>query len=180
MISQRNWNACAIARSTTDATSSITSIPRFLSDRRRQGPYLRCHSSSQIATSTKNVTSRKLVRDEIAVKVKLALSLIGLLVASVASAATDATTGVSTVNNILTSTVFGGGDVNFNLANNSLSASCPNGFWIRATDAGATKTYAQVLASYQSGSPVMVYADTSTLWSGSSSATCLVYAVRNQ
>jgi len=103
-------------------------------------------------------------------------------VASSAYAVNIAGTSASNVVNLDTYTQYGGGDVVFGLATNSLQASCPGGFWIRATDAGAKSTIAQVLAAYQTGSPVMVWADidaASPHWSGSSAPTCLVWNVRN-
>jgi len=74
-------------------------------------------------------------------------------------------------------TEWGNGDIIFTLANNSLQASCPYGFWIRATDSGAQSTLAHVEAAYHTGSPVIVWADTTTIWNGSSSSACLVWMV---
>jgi hypothetical protein len=84
------------------------------------------------------------------------------------------TATVSTVSSIDTYTQFGGGGVVFRLASNSLQTSCPYGFWIRGTDAGAKSALAQILAAYHAGSSVAVSADTSTIWSGAGSAACLV------
>jgi hypothetical protein len=78
-----------------------------------------------------------------------------------------------------TYTQYGGGDVIFTLSNSSLAASCPSGFWIRATDgAGAKTTIAQVMAAQHAGNSVVVYADTSIAWSGAGSPACLVWTVQ--
>lgn len=82
----------------------------------------------------------------------------------------------SPISAVLTYTSAGGGDVLFKLQTNSIT-NCPYGFWIRPTDAGARSALAQVLAAYHAGKPVSVYADTATVWSGSTLSACLVYLI---
>ena len=92
--------------------------------------------------------------------------------------ATIYNTDASTISTISTYTQYGGGDVIVFLANNSLSASCPYGFWIRATDPGAKTTIAQVLAAQAAGTSVRIWADTAVTWSGAGSAACAVWNIR--
>ena len=85
----------------------------------------------------------------------------------------------STITQVDVYTEFGNGDVIVWLNNNSLQSSCPSGFWVRGTDTGADRTLAQIEAAYHSGTPVTIWADTTTIWSGSSSAACLIWMVRS-
>jgi hypothetical protein len=105
----------------------------------------------------------------------------GVLLATFWAATANAAihqTNASEVSWVETYTQHGNGDVIVNLAANSLNTSCPGGFWIRGGDAGAKGTHAQILAAKASGAAVRIWADTSIIWTGSSSATCLVWAVR--
>jgi hypothetical protein len=110
---------------------------------------------------------------------RVGLPLVGSCLSMIAHAAVY-TASASTITKVDTYTQYGGGDVIFFMANNSLSAMCPYGFWIRATDAGAKTTVAQILAAYQAGTPVVVSADPSITWSGAGSASCLVWDVIGQ
>jgi hypothetical protein len=98
--------------------------------------------------------------------------------ASILHAATIATTNVSTIASVDSYTSYGGGDVIFTLASNSLASACPFGFWVRGTDAGAKTTLAQIMVALTASRTVTVSADTSTIWSGASAAACLVWDVR--
>lgn len=92
--------------------------------------------------------------------------------------ATVYSTGATTVTGIESYPAFGNGDVIVFLASNALSATCPYGFWLRGTDPGANRTFASLLAAKESGTSVIVWADTSVTWSGSASAACLLQAAR--
>jgi hypothetical protein len=109
--------------------------------------------------------------------VSIAFLLVSACVGAMGQAGTIYTTTSSTVTQVQVYSSYGGGDVIFFLASNSLATSCPYGFWIRATDAGAKSVVSQVLAAYTAGTPVAVSADTSTTWSGAGSASCLVWNV---
>jgi hypothetical protein len=112
------------------------------------------------------------------IKTILIASLLGgVCVGPTAQALTIYTTTASTVTRVDAYSSYGGGDVIFFLASNSLQTSCPYGFWIRATDAGSKSVVSQVLAAYLAGTVVSVSADTSTTWSGAGSASCLVWTV---
>lgn len=93
------------------------------------------------------------------------------------SNATVYSTSASTIARVDTYTQYGEGDVIITLANNSLAASCPYGFWIRGTDRGAKTTFAQVLAARHTDSAIVIHADTSITWSGSQFAACLVWTI---
>lgn len=97
--------------------------------------------------------------------------------ASIAHAAIFSTS-ISTVAWVDSYPSFGGGDVVFALKNNSLGSACPYGFWIRATDTGAKNAVAQLVAALQTGSAVVVWADTAAIWTGSNAASCLVQDLR--
>jgi len=115
--------------------------------------------------------------------VKSHVRFVWLLVAMGFAASANAAiygTSASTISGIETYTQVGGGDVIVFLTSNSLSASCPYGFWIRGSDAGAKGTLAQVLSAQAAGIPVTIWADTSVTWSGSASPSCLVWGVRGQ
>lgn len=107
---------------------------------------------------------------------RLAVALVTIGFATTASAAV-VSAGSSTIGSIETYTEFGGGDAIVHLTTNSLQASCPYGFWIRGTDAGAKSALAQIIAAHTAGGSVVIYADTSTIWSGAGSAACLVWDV---
>jgi hypothetical protein len=87
-------------------------------------------------------------------------------------------TNQSTIVQVDVYTEYGNGDTIVWLASNSLQSSCPSGFWVRGTDTGADRALAQIEAAYHTGTPVTIWADTSTIWSGSSSAACLIWLVR--
>jgi hypothetical protein len=97
--------------------------------------------------------------------------------ASVADA-TIYTASASAIVRVDTYTQFGSGDVIITLANNSLAASCPYGFWMRGTDAGTKTAAAQMMAAQLADKQVVIAADTSIIWSGSGSAACLVWMVQ--
>jgi hypothetical protein len=96
-----------------------------------------------------------------------------------AHAANIVSTSPSTITQVDVYTEFGNGDVIIWLTTNSLQSSCPYGFWLRGTDTGADRALAQVEAAYHSGTPVTIWADTTTIWSGSASAACLIWEVRS-
>jgi hypothetical protein len=115
------------------------------------------------------------------VKMKAAIASGAMFALSTLSAhaANIVSTSLSTISQVDVYTEFGNGDVIVWLATNSLQSSCPSGFWIRGTDTGADRVLAQVEAAYHSGTPVTVWADTTTIWSGSASAACLIWLVRS-
>lgn len=76
---------------------------------------------------------------------------------------------------IWTYTDYGLGDVQISV--DSPPATCPGGFWIRMSDAGAKSTLANLLSLQAQGVPVSIYAYDDSLWTGSASATCRLYTV---
>jgi hypothetical protein len=82
---------------------------------------------------------------------------------------------VGKIQTLWTYSDFGTGDVVF--TPQSPLSSCPNGFWIRMTDAVAKSVYAQVLAAYHAQTVLVVYAYDDSIWSGSSGIFCRVHGV---
>jgi DNA-directed RNA polymerase specialized sigma24 family protein len=109
---------------------------------------------------------------------KLILPLTAACFVSVASAAVYSNAVPATIISVETYTQYGGGDVIFKMASNTLDTACPSGFWIKGNDPGAKSVLAQVLAARATETPVVVYADTAVTWTGAQSAACLVWAVR--
>ena len=99
-------------------------------------------------------------------KVVRAISVCVLLVTSVQSAfAADPVEGK--INNIITYTTFGSGDVVF-----SLEASvngCDNGYWLRKNDPGFNSTLSTLLSAYHAKTTVKVFGHDDQLWNGSNS-----------
>jgi hypothetical protein len=79
---------------------------------------------------------------------------------------------------LFTHAQFGGGDVFFTIT--AQPSSCPDGFWIKASDPGAKGALAQLLAAYHAKASVTIYAYNDQMWPGSSGQVCLVQAVGYQ
>jgi len=92
-------------------------------------------------------------------------AIIAVFTSNIATAAI-VTSSSSAIAQFVSYTTYDSGDVVFSLANGGISG-CSNGFWIAGTDAGAKTVIAQVLSAYRTGTPIVVYADPSQLWSGS-------------
>jgi hypothetical protein len=74
----------------------------------------------------------------------------------------------------------GTGDVLVQLASNTLSSSCFDGFWIRGSDIGAKNALTQILAAYHTGLPVVIEADTAVWWTGNPATRyCLVWSLKS-
>ena len=104
--------------------------------------------------------------------------IIALIVPATCVNAAVYPSGFATVSAIESYPLYGNGDVIVVLTANSLSATCPGGFWIRGTDPGANRTLAQVLAAQAAGQPITIWADTAVVWIGSAASTCLLQAAR--
>lgn len=72
-------------------------------------------------------------------------------------------------------TEFGGGDVRA-VAETPL-AGCEGGFWLSKSDPGFQATLSVLVAAKQSRSPVMIWAATDRIWSGSGAPHCKLYLV---
>ena len=72
-------------------------------------------------------------------------------------------------------TSFGSGDVAFQLSSSGLSQ-C-GVFWLRATDPGFKTAVAALLTATTTQATVTVFADTSQMWTGTSTPFCLVYMI---
>ena len=97
-------------------------------------------------------------------------ALVGLAAAGVAQSAVQISSS-SAITQLVSYTAYGSGDWVFSLASSGL-AGCSTGFWVRGTDSGAKATIAQLLAAYHSGTPVVVYADSTVIWPGSGGSYC--------
>ena len=99
---------------------------------------------------------------------------------SLCSATQADSISASTRSNI-TSPVFyatyGSGDVTFTFPGGSTGLAQCKGFWIRGTDAGYKTIVTAVLTAYQTGATIIVDANISQIWSGSSTPYCLVDAI---
>lgn len=102
---------------------------------------------------------------------------IGILGLSEAHAFANNTTARSTITNLVFYTSYDTGDVTFSLAASGIT-SCAGGFWIRGTDAGARNVLAALLTASQTGATIIVDTDTTQLWAGSATPTCLVWDIR--
>jgi len=80
----------------------------------------------------------------------------------------DVTVGPTTITKYITYTDFGGGDVVF-WVNGAMPTGCASGFWLPASGAGFKSEYAALMVAYTAGLPLVIYADPSTSWLGSSS-----------
>jgi hypothetical protein len=92
-----------------------------------------------------------------------------LLASSVSSAATVQSTG--TITSIVTYTEHTGGTFSFKISNQP--AGC-HGFWISASHPGFKTAVALIMQARATGEGVLVGADTSYLWTGSSNPWCRV------
>lgn len=101
----------------------------------------------------------------------------GLLLCS----ASEADTISASTRSIITSPIFyatyGSGDVTFTFPGGSTGLAQCKGFWIRGTDAGYKTIVTAVLTAYQTGATIVVDANISQIWSGSSTSYCLVDAI---
>jgi hypothetical protein len=84
-----------------------------------------------------------------------------------ASATIVTPTSSGTVTQTYAYTNVGGGD--FIFSTTVTAPGCGSGWWIAATDPGYKSAVATVLAAQVAGSYLLIYADNSSLWSGSSS-----------
>ena len=78
-------------------------------------------------------------------------------------------TSSSTISSVDIYTSVNGGDAIVHLTSNSLSGSCPYGFWISGTDAGAKSVLAQMIAAHSVGGSVIIAANINSTWSGNTS-----------
>jgi hypothetical protein len=119
------------------------------------------------------------MRRDIEMKKKfLAIGVIASWLVCFAADAAIYGTSASTVSTVDSYTQFGGGDVIFTLSSNSLQSSCPSGFWIHGTDVGAKTAVGELLAAFHAAKPVLVWADTAIIWTGSASPACQVWEIR--
>lgn len=70
-------------------------------------------------------------------------------------------------------TEYGNGDVGFKVE--SPNSSCPDGYWLRPSDAGFKSAYAALMLAYSTGSTLRVAAHDDSLWPGTSGTICRVY-----
>lgn len=94
-----------------------------------------------------------------------ALVLACLSIVNVARA--DVSAGPTTVTKYYVYTDFGGGDVAFWVAG-AMPAGCAAGFWLPASAAGFKSEVAALMVAYATGLPLIIYADATVSWSGSS------------
>ncbi len=59
---------------------------------------------------------------------------------------------------------------------NDPATGCPDGYWLRPSDAGFKTAYAAVVMSYTTKAPARVWAYNDSLWAGSSGKICRLYA----
>jgi hypothetical protein len=100
----------------------------------------------------------------------------GLLLCSATQADTISQSSRSTIVSPVFYATFDSGDVTFTLGGGSGLSQC-KGFWIRGTDAGYKTIVTAVLTAYQTGATIVVDANISQIWSGSSTSYCLVDAI---
>jgi hypothetical protein len=107
--------------------------------------------------------------------------LLGLVLAGLAGtsgAMNVQSTSASQISSVDVYTAFGGGDAIVHLTSNSLSGSCPLGFWISGTDPGGKSALAQIMAAQAVGGSVVIAADIASIWSGNgNTAACQVWSV---
>jgi len=70
---------------------------------------------------------------------------------------------------------YGGGD--FVFQTNISVPNCEGGFFMKQTDPGFKTSVAAVLSAQASGKTVVVWAEDSDLWPGSSDKTCRLYTI---
>ena len=121
---------------------------------------------------------------EMGTSLKRGAVAVALIIGAFAGTAVQASVqqaGSSLVSAVQSYTEFGdtNGDVIVQLTSNSLSATCPLGFWIRGSDIGAKNTLTQILGAYHTGLPVVIAADTAVFWTGQTTHACLVWSVQS-
>ena len=106
--------------------------------------------------------------------------LLGLIVGLAVSGVVEAAIvngAVGSIKSVYTYSDFGTGDMTFQVT--SPLATCPDGFWIRMTDAGAKTLVAEVLMAVSASMPISAwgYDDAANAWSGSSGHYCRLYVL---
>jgi hypothetical protein len=113
-------------------------------------------------------------------KKKLIPTLLTSLVVSMyggASCAAVVATPSTTITYLSILSEYGNGDVTFVTA--TLVSGC-DGFWLRRIDAGFKELYAALIMAYATKVPTVVHAHNDSIWPGSGSPFCRVYAMTPQ
>lgn len=104
-----------------------------------------------------------------------AIIFIAMSIAAGSAVYAAVTSSTTTIKEIYSYTVIGGGDVLLTL--DTPPTGC-DGFWLDSSDPGFKTVLSVALSAYQAQSPVMVYGDETQLFSGSSNNYCKATVVR--